>query len=149
MSTRLPKWAPCRGGGSICRSLRARVEARLYRLLMRGITVQQKDQSLRLLLVPEGDRASLLEQLRSGLTRISGPTIRAAIDRLNAVRAMGITVPMQARIPPEPNRVSGALRQPRQSSGHQPHANRASDRDAAGLRPLSGRHRTGRGARSV
>jgi hypothetical protein len=80
-------------------SVRARVEARLYQLLTRGITLQQKDQLQRLLLVPEGDRVSLLDQIRSGPTRISGPAIRAAIDRLNAVRALGITVPMKARIP--------------------------------------------------
>jgi len=49
--------------------------------------------------VPEGDRVSLLDQIRSGPTRISGPAIRAAIDRLNAVRALGITVPMKSRIP--------------------------------------------------
>ena len=80
-------------------SVRARVEARLYQLLTQGITQQQKDQLQRLLLVPEGDRVSLLDQIRSGPTRISGPAIRAAIDRLNAVRALGITVPMKARIP--------------------------------------------------
>src|SRR5260370_18522259 len=80
-------------------SVRARVEAHLYRLLTRGITVQQRDQLQRLLLVPEGDRVSLLDQIRSGPTRISGPAIRAAIDRLNAVRALGITVSMKARIP--------------------------------------------------
>jgi hypothetical protein len=47
-------------------SVRARVEARLYQLLTRWITVQQKDQLQRLLLVPEGDRVSLLDQIRSG-----------------------------------------------------------------------------------
>jgi hypothetical protein len=61
--------------------------------------MQQKDQLQQLLLVPEGDRVSLLDQIRSGPTRISGPAIRAAIDRLNAVRALGITVPMKAHIP--------------------------------------------------
>jgi TnpA family transposase len=80
-------------------SLRTRVEVRLYRLLSQGLTAQQKEQLQRLLLVPEGDRVSLLDQIRSGPTRISGPAIRAAIDRLNAVRALGISVPMKARIP--------------------------------------------------
>ncbi|WP_245632463.1 hypothetical protein [Edaphobacter aggregans] len=61
--------------------------------------MQQRDQLQRLLLVPEGARVSLLDQIRSGPTRISGPAIRAAIDRLNAVRALGITVPMKAHIP--------------------------------------------------
>ena len=42
---------------------------------------------------------SLLDQIRSGPTLISGPAIRAAIDRLNAVRALRITVPMKAHIP--------------------------------------------------
>jgi hypothetical protein len=36
----------------------------------------------RLLLVPEGDRVSLLDRIRSEPTRVSGPAIRAAIDRL-------------------------------------------------------------------
>ena len=80
-------------------SVRARVEARLYRLLTQGIGLQQKDQLQRLLLVPAGDRVSLFDQIRSGPTRISGPAVRAAIDRLNAVRALGITVPMKAHIP--------------------------------------------------
>ncbi|HEY6848641.1 MAG TPA: Tn3 family transposase [Terracidiphilus sp.] len=80
-------------------SVRARVEARLYGLLSRGLTAQQKEQLQRLLLVPDGDRVSVLDQIRSGPTRISGPAIRAAIDRLNAVRALGISIPMKARIP--------------------------------------------------
>lgn len=80
-------------------SVRTRVEARLYRLLTRGLTVPQKDQLQRLLLVPDGDRVSVLDQLRSGPTRISGPALRAAIERLTAVRALGITIPMTARIP--------------------------------------------------
>ena len=80
-------------------SVRARVEARLYRLLSQELTAQQKEQLQRLLLVPEGDRVSLLDQIRSGPTRISGPAIRATIDRLNAVRALGISIPMKARIP--------------------------------------------------
>jgi len=79
-----------------------------------------------------------------GAPRSCGPAIRVAIDRLNAVRALGITVPMKARNSVEPDRVLGALRQPRQGSGHQPHANGAPDRDARGLRPLSRSHRTGR-----
>ena len=47
-------------------SVRARVEVRLYQLLTRGITVQQKDRLQRLLLVPEGGRVSLLDRIRSG-----------------------------------------------------------------------------------
>jgi hypothetical protein len=68
-------------------SVRARVEARLYRLLTRGLTAQQKEQLQRLLLVPEGERVSLLDQIRSGPTHISGPAIRAAIEGLASVPA--------------------------------------------------------------
>jgi hypothetical protein len=57
-------------------SVRARVEASLYQLLTRGITVQQRDQLQRLLLVPEGDRVSLLDQIRSGPTRSVYPDLR-------------------------------------------------------------------------
>jgi hypothetical protein len=80
-------------------SLRTRVEARLYQLLTRGLTAQQKEQLQRLLRVPEGERVSLLDRIRSGPTRISAPAIREAIDRLNTVRALGISIPMKARIP--------------------------------------------------
>ena len=51
--------------------MRARVEARLYQLLTQGITLQQKDQLQRLLLVPEGDRVSLLDQIRPKTAGIS------------------------------------------------------------------------------
>src|SRR5260370_19294781 len=48
----------------------------------------------------------------------------------------------------EPDLVLGVLRQSRQGSGHQPHATGAPDRDARGLRPLSGSHRAGGSAGS-
>ena len=41
------------------------------RLWTSAITLQQKDELQRLLLLPEGDRVSLLDQIRSGPTRIS------------------------------------------------------------------------------
>ena len=80
-------------------SVRARVESRLWQLLTRGITTHQKHQLQQLLQVPENGRVSFLDQIRSGPTRISGPAIRAAIDRLSAVRALGITVSMKAHVP--------------------------------------------------
>jgi len=49
--------------------------------------------------VPEGSRGSWLDKLRSGPTRVSGPALRAAIDRLKSVPELGITLPAAARIP--------------------------------------------------
>jgi hypothetical protein len=47
--------------------------------------------------VPEGSRGSCLDKLRSGPTRVSGPALRAAIERLKSVRELGITLPAAAR----------------------------------------------------
>ena len=49
--------------------------------------------------MPEGSRGSWLDKLRSGPTRVSGPALRAAIERLKSVRELGITLPAAARIP--------------------------------------------------
>ena len=49
--------------------------------------------------MPEGSRGSWLDKLRSGPTRVSGPALRAAIDRLKSVPELGITLPAAARIP--------------------------------------------------
>ena len=49
--------------------------------------------------MPEGSRGSWLDKLRSGPTRVSGPALRAAIERLRSVRELGITLPAAARIP--------------------------------------------------
>ena len=79
--------------------LRSRVETRLWRLLGRGITAEQRKRLEQLLIVPEGSRGSWLDELRSGPTRVSGPALRAAIERLKSVRELGITLPAAARIP--------------------------------------------------
>lgn len=79
--------------------LRRRVETRLWRLLGRGITSQQRTHLEQLLTVPEGRRGSWLDTLRSGPTRVSGPALRAAVERLKSIRALGITLPSAPRIP--------------------------------------------------
>ena len=79
--------------------LRSRVETRLWRLLGRGITAEQRKRLEQLLIVPEGSRGSWLDELLSGPTRVSGPALRAAIERLKSVRELGITLPAAARIP--------------------------------------------------
>jgi TnpA family transposase len=79
--------------------VRARVENRLWRLLGRGIGSQQRLRLEHLLTVPEGRRGSLLDQIRSGPTRVSGPALRAAVDRLQSIRELGIDLPALRRIP--------------------------------------------------
>ena len=46
-----------------------------------------------------GPKSSWLDKLRSGPTRVSGPAVRAGIDRLKSVRELGITLPAAALIP--------------------------------------------------
>lgn len=79
--------------------VRTRVESRLWRLLGRGIGSQQRKRLEHLLTVPEGRRGSLLDQIRSGPTRVSGPAMRAAVERLKTIRALGIDLPAVRRIP--------------------------------------------------
>ncbi len=80
--------------------LRNRVETRVWRLLGRGAATSQQRAGLEhLLTVPEGSRGSWLDKLRSGPTRVSGPALRAAVDRLKSVRELGITLPSVQRIP--------------------------------------------------
>jgi hypothetical protein len=53
-----------------------------------------------LLKVPEGSRGSEIDRLRTGPTRVSGPALRDAINRLDAIRKLGITLPMATHISP-------------------------------------------------
>lgn len=79
--------------------LRGRVEERLWKLLVQGV---QSDQRLRLenllQIAPDG-RTSLLDQLRTGPVRVSGPALVKAIQRLETVRQLGIKLP-DAGVPP-------------------------------------------------
>jgi TnpA family transposase len=79
--------------------VRTRVEARLWRLLGRGLTADQQARLQDLLAIQEGSRTSALDRIRSGPTRISGPALRGAIERLKSVRELGITLPAAPRIP--------------------------------------------------
>jgi len=79
--------------------VRARVESRVWHLLGRGIRPPQRKRLEGLLAVPEGRRGSLLDQIRSGPTRASGPAMNAAIDRLRTIRGLGIVLPALQHIP--------------------------------------------------
>jgi Domain of unknown function (DUF4158) len=79
--------------------VRARVESRVWHLLGRGIRPPQRKRRESLLTVPEGRRGSLLDQIRSGPTRASGPAMNATIDRLRTIRGLGIVLPAFRHIP--------------------------------------------------
>ncbi len=80
--------------------LRERVDARLCRLLGSQLTSTQQTQLEALLQVPPGTRYSPLERLRSGPVSVSGPSLVRALERLRAVRDLGITIPDTVSIPP-------------------------------------------------
>lgn len=76
--------------------LRPRVEARVARVLTRGLSPAQSTQLTPLLHVPPGSRASTFERLRRGPIRHSVPALR----RVTEVRTLGLTVPNAGRVPP-------------------------------------------------
>jgi TnpA family transposase len=80
--------------------VRARMETRLWRLLGEGLTTDQRSRLNGLLTIVEGSRQSWLDKLRKGPVRVSGPALVKALDRIEAVRALGIVLPVASRIPP-------------------------------------------------
>ncbi len=79
--------------------LRARVEERLWRSLGRGISSGQQARLESLLAVPMGSRNSALDRLRTGPVTVSSPALVHALQRLHAVRELGIKLPATVHIP--------------------------------------------------
>ncbi len=73
--------------------LRSRVESRLWKLLVRDVTDQQKNRLEDLLKVSPEGRSSWLDKLRTGPVRVSGPALVRTIRRLQTVRDLGIELP--------------------------------------------------------
>lgn len=67
--------------GSFVARLRNRVQNRLWKRLLHGITGEQRTRLEELLTVPPHGRSSWLDKLRSGPVRISGPALVNAIHR--------------------------------------------------------------------
>jgi TnpA family transposase len=80
--------------------LRQRVEARLWRMLAHGMSLEQRLRLDELLKVPHGSRNSTLDRLRTGPVMVSAPALVRALQRLEAIRALEIRLPAAARIPP-------------------------------------------------
>ncbi len=79
--------------------IRSRMEARLWRLLIRDVAAEQRLRLDELLAPVEGSRQSWFDQLRKGPVRVSGPALVQALLRIETVRGLGITLPPTA-VPP-------------------------------------------------
>ena len=79
--------------------VRSRMESRLWRLLVRDVTDEQRRRLDELLMPTEGGRQSWFDRLRKGPVRISGPALVQALLRIEAVRSLGIKLPV-AHVPP-------------------------------------------------
>ncbi|EKQ58728.1 transposase, partial [Xanthomonas citri pv. malvacearum str. GSPB1386] len=79
--------------------IRSRMESRLWRLLVHGVTPEQRQRLDDLLKLVEGSRQSWLDRLRKGPVRVSAPALVAALLRIETVRGLGIKLP-GTHVPP-------------------------------------------------
>lgn len=75
------------------------MESRLWRLLVHGVTPEQRQRLDDLLKLVEGSRQSWLDRLRKGPVRVSAPALVAALLRIETVRGLGIKLP-GTHVPP-------------------------------------------------
>ena len=80
--------------------IRDRAASRLWKRLASAPTRAQRQRLEALLVTPDGERHSHLDRLRQGPSRVSGPALVAAADRLDAVRAIGVSRVDLRSIPP-------------------------------------------------
>ena len=79
--------------------LRSRVEERLWQALAHGIDAEQQRGLEALLIAPVGSRSSPLDLLRTGPTKVTGPSLVQALKRLDSVRELGIDLPPATHVP--------------------------------------------------
>lgn len=70
--------------------VRARVADRLWQTLAGKVDILQRSKLEALLVIPYGTYLSGLDRLRRPPTRISGPALVSALNRLNEIRAIGV-----------------------------------------------------------
>ncbi|EPM91143.1 Tn5045 transposase, partial [Pseudomonas syringae pv. actinidiae ICMP 19070] len=79
--------------------IRSRMESRLWRLLVRGVTDEQCQRLDDLLKLASGRLQSRLDRLRKGPVRVSAPALVMALQRIETVRGLGIKLP-GTHVPP-------------------------------------------------
>lgn len=79
---------------------RERTANRLWKMLAQVPETQQRERLESLLVVPEGARQTPFDRLRRGPTRVSGPGLVSALQRLEEIRALGVGDLHLPRIPP-------------------------------------------------
>lgn len=79
--------------------LRQRVEQRLWKHLIHSISPEQQLKLETLMSIPDGSSKSWFDQMRTGPTKISGPSLVRAIERLDLIRNYGVTLPHSTSIP--------------------------------------------------
>jgi TnpA family transposase len=80
--------------------VRDRTAARLWKQLAVLPDAPQRERLQALLAVPEGGRLSPLDRLRRGATRVSGPGLVGALQRLREFRALGVGAIDLRSLPP-------------------------------------------------
>ena len=71
--------------------VRERFQVRTFKQLSQKLRPDQRQALDDLLIVPEGERFTPLERLRSSPTRISSPALRSALERVQRIRAVGVS----------------------------------------------------------
>ncbi|MGA2986948.1 MAG: Tn3 family transposase [Terriglobia bacterium] len=79
--------------------LRSRVEERVWSMLAVAASQETRAKLEALLSIPESGHQSLLDRLRKGPYRRSAPELVRALDRVEEVRRLGITLSVAHRIP--------------------------------------------------
>ena len=80
--------------------IRERVFSRLWRILASLPTNNQKEDLEALLIIPSNYRQSSLDRLRNAPTRVSGPALVDALNRLEEIRSLDVGKIDLSRIPP-------------------------------------------------
>jgi hypothetical protein len=79
--------------------LRSRVEERVWSMLATAAPPESRSKLETLLSIPDDGRQSLLDRLRKGPYRRSAPELVRALDRVEDIRRLGITLSMAHCIP--------------------------------------------------
>ena len=81
-------------------SIRDRAATRLWQRLAQLPNADQQTKLEALVHVPDGTRSSPLDRLRRAPTRVSGPALVAALQRLEHIRAIGVSTLAVDHLPP-------------------------------------------------